>query len=254
MATASNQQALVVSISGCSSSGKTTLARLLRDIFPGSFILHEDDFYKPETELPYKNGLRDWDCAEAIDVAAMADALCYIRQHASFPPTLESKEDQNAVGQCPVNDAAVAAVKAKVASALGASHPLHGSLRLCLLDGFLLYCPSMAALLNPCLDLKLFVRASYARTKARREARLGYVTIEGFWQDPPGYVDSVVWPNYVADHAWMFDDGDVEGRFRGRALDEAGIRVLKEAPVDADMEVLLGWMVDAILAELQKHA
>lgn len=42
--------AVVVGISGCSSSGKTTLARLLRDIFPGSFILHQDDFYKPETE------------------------------------------------------------------------------------------------------------------------------------------------------------------------------------------------------------
>ena len=44
------RKALVVGLSGCSSSGKTTLARLLRDIFPGTFILHEDDFYKPENE------------------------------------------------------------------------------------------------------------------------------------------------------------------------------------------------------------
>jgi nicotinamide/nicotinate riboside kinase len=43
-------KAVVVAISGCSSSGKTTLSRLLRDIFPDSFILHADDFYKPETE------------------------------------------------------------------------------------------------------------------------------------------------------------------------------------------------------------
>lgn len=50
MAAASDKRALVVGISGCSSSGKTTLARLLRDIFPSSLILHEDDFYKPETE------------------------------------------------------------------------------------------------------------------------------------------------------------------------------------------------------------
>lgn len=42
--------ALIVGISGCSSSGKTTLARLLRDIFPNTFILHEDDFYRPEPE------------------------------------------------------------------------------------------------------------------------------------------------------------------------------------------------------------
>ena len=41
---------VIIAISGCSSSGKTTLARLLRDIFPETFILHEDDFYKPEAE------------------------------------------------------------------------------------------------------------------------------------------------------------------------------------------------------------
>lgn len=44
------RKALVVGISGASSSGKTTLSRLLRDIFPNTFILHEDDFYKPEKE------------------------------------------------------------------------------------------------------------------------------------------------------------------------------------------------------------
>jgi nicotinamide/nicotinate riboside kinase len=44
------RKAVVVGLSGCSSSGKTTLARLLRDIFPNTFVLHEDDFYKAETE------------------------------------------------------------------------------------------------------------------------------------------------------------------------------------------------------------
>ncbi|PHH67663.1 hypothetical protein CDD80_661 [Ophiocordyceps camponoti-rufipedis] len=77
--------ALIVALSGCSSSGKTTLARLIRDLFPGTFILHQDDFYRPEAELPFKNGLRDWDCAEAVDVPAMIEALTYIRHHASFP-------------------------------------------------------------------------------------------------------------------------------------------------------------------------
>lgn len=47
---AEDPKAIIVALSGCSSSGKTTLARLLRDIFPNTFILHEDDFYKEETE------------------------------------------------------------------------------------------------------------------------------------------------------------------------------------------------------------
>ena len=44
------QKAVIVGVSGASSSGKTTLARLLRDIFPNTFVLHEDDFYKPEDQ------------------------------------------------------------------------------------------------------------------------------------------------------------------------------------------------------------
>lgn len=35
--------------------------------------------------IPSKDGFLDWDCAGAIDVPAMADALSYIRQHAEFP-------------------------------------------------------------------------------------------------------------------------------------------------------------------------
>ncbi|OAA44260.1 nicotinamide riboside kinase 1 [Metarhizium rileyi] len=246
-------QSLIVGISGPSSSGKTTLARLLRDIFPNTFILHQDDFYKPEPELPVKEGLLDWDCVGALDVPGMAEALSYIQQHASFPPTLDSKEDQNSVGKCPVPVSTVAALKSKVSDALPSSHPLCGpNLRLCLLDGFLLYSPSMQAV-HSYLDLKLFVRTSYAKAKARREARDGYVTIEGFWTDPPGYVDKIVWPNYVEEHAWMFDEGDVEGTYKRDVLDTHGIKVLKDAPVDADMEHVLRWMVDEVIDKLKQH-
>lgn len=45
-----DKRAVVFSLSGCSSSGKTTLARILRDVFPNTFILHEDDFYKTDNE------------------------------------------------------------------------------------------------------------------------------------------------------------------------------------------------------------
>lgn len=38
-----------------------------------------------DPRLPMKEGLLDWDCPEAIDIPAMAEALSYIRQNASFP-------------------------------------------------------------------------------------------------------------------------------------------------------------------------
>ncbi|KAM0261034.1 hypothetical protein ACHAQJ_002473 [Trichoderma viride] len=248
------KKALIVALSGCSSSGKTTLARLLRDIFPNTFILHEDDFYRPEVELPMKHGLLDWDCAEAIDISAMAEALSYIRQHASFPPTLDSKEDQNSVGECPVSPSTISDLKSKVSSLLPSNHPLSNSaLRLCLLDGFLLYPPSMSSI-QPHLDIKLFLRTSYAKAKARREARDGYVTLEGFWADPPGYVDKIVWPNYVAEHSWMFQGGDVEAEYKADVLEREMIKVPEGDGVDGDMDKILRWMVDLILEELKKQA
>lgn len=89
--------AVIVGLSGCSSSGKTTLARLLRDLFCSAapstttsstpcFVLHEDDFYRPEQDLPVRdNGLLDWDCPDAIDVAALERALEHIRAKGTFP-------------------------------------------------------------------------------------------------------------------------------------------------------------------------
>ena len=92
---------LLLGISGPSSSGKTTLARLLRDIYPNAFILHEDDFYKTDTDIPLhpETGLQDWDCLEAIDLPALESALTFIRREGMPPPEFVSKEDKNLVGE-----------------------------------------------------------------------------------------------------------------------------------------------------------
>ena len=108
------------------------------------------------------------------------------------------------------------------------------------------------AALRPYLDIRFFLRTTYDRAKARREARDGYVTIEGFWEDPPGYVDKVVWPNYVEEHAWMFEDGNVEGEYRWDVLEREGIKV-QRVSLDGDMEKTLEWTVDALLEELQRR-
>jgi len=246
------RKSLIVGISGCSSCGKTTLARILRDVFPNTFILHQDDFYKEEKDLPTKNGLLDWDCAGAIDVPGMAESLAYIRQNAAFPPHLESKEDQNSIGECPVSASAIAALKSSVDSSIPPDHPLRtGALSLCLLDGFLLYPPSMSPI-HPYLDIKIFLRTTYEKAKMRRERRDGYVTIEGFWSDPPGYVDKIVWPNYVEEHAWMFEGGDVENDFKEDALAKEDIRVEKGVGADRDLESTLRWAADVVLDGLKK--
>ncbi|KAK4455532.1 nicotinamide riboside kinase [Podospora aff. communis PSN243] len=323
-----DQKAVIVGISGCSSSGKTTLARLLRDIFPNTFILHEDDFYKPEDQLPIKHGLVDWDCPEAISVPDMEAALSHIRSTGTFPvsilssptlshrrdhgsllirddipspyppsllkhnhtnthncnsdlppstpqPTVDSKEDQNSVGAVPISPSHLTTLQSRVLSWLSPDQPGKGHLifpppssssstsdptpvtspplRLCLLDGFLLYHPPHFTPIMSTLDIKLFLLVSRAKATQRRENRDGYVTLEGFWTDPPGYVDKIVWPNYAESHAWMFKDGDAEkGELDEEVLAREGILAQLGKGMDVDFGETLEWAVETIMEELER--
>ncbi|KAK8134029.1 ribosylnicotinamide kinase [Apiospora sp. TS-2023a] len=258
---AESRKAVIVGISGASSSGKTTLARLLRDLFPNTFILHEDDFYKSESELPTRDGLLDWDCAAAIDIPGLAKALAYIRQNATFPPFVDSKEDKNSVGECPVSDAKRDDIRKKVEAWTQPGQPGHEvlvqsqqpggeGLKICLLDGFLLYSREMQEVMDQ-LDVKMFLLVSKAKATQRREARDGYVTLEGFWKDPPDYVDKIVWPNYAESHAWLFEKADVEGELNQVVLKEKKILAQQGRGLDVDMETTFEWTVNTLLQQLE---
>ncbi|KAI1295801.1 nicotinamide riboside kinase 1 [Xylaria venustula] len=271
-----SRKAIVVGISGASSSGKTTLARLLRDVFPHTFILHEDDFYRPEDELPSKHGLLDWDCAEAINFEDMARALEHINAEGTFPPFVNSMEDQNTIGKHTVPESAITAAKARIEAWLAPGQPGHAiiskNLRVCILDGFLLFGPDppLRRITDELLDIKFFLTVSNQKATARREARDGYVTLEGFWTDPPGYVDKIVWPNYAASHAWLFEDGDVEKKVRGDVLEEKDILAFPkvvggatggegsgdddEHQLDVNMQVTFEWAVETLIRKLEEIA
>jgi nicotinamide/nicotinate riboside kinase len=148
------------------------------------------------------------------------------------------------------------------------------------------------------IHLHLFLPAAYELVKARREGRSGYVTIgpapeppvqssgggdggggktstevdldaeddrppQNFWVDPPGYVDDVVWPRYVTDHAWLLiaeDGGDEKGGDGALAEEDLvrrvgdGTRARTDVGVEvapgggsAGMDVVLRWAVELIL-------
>lgn len=105
----------------------------------------------------------------------------------------------------------------------------------------------------PALDIKLFLQVSHGKATQRREARDGYVTLEGFWTDPPGYVDKIVWPNYVEGHRWLFERGDVEGGvLDGQAMRRYGVLAQMGRGVDVEFGETLGWAVGAIMEELER--
>ncbi|CZT24382.1 related to M.pneumoniae uridine kinase udk [Ramularia collo-cygni] len=235
-----NKKALLIGLSGISSSGKTTLARLLRDIFPRTFILHLDDFYKTDAEIPITStGIQDWDCLESIDLLSFKQTLEYIHQHGEPPRSLTSKEDKNSVGEVAVDKILLEDLKWKASKWMFADAP-----PMAIIDGFLLFSEEMEEI-RDLFDVKLFLRAEYNVMKTRREARSGYVTLEGFWEDPPGYVDAVVWPNYVKDHAFLFKDGDVEGEIDGEVLGRLGIEAMPDH-ARGDMTACLQWAYDVL--------
>ena len=355
--------ALMVAVSGCSSSGKTTLSRMLRDLFPGTLILHEDDFYRPEAELPVRHGHRDWDCVEAINVADMAAALCYVCSHAELPvsimktassskagwrtdhgilqkehkylqemeregeeyassqraaavsealeqgcggaragagavaiqqnstdmssshlssvssssfssssstisssakslttpslntsiqPAHESKEEQNIIGVNPVCRSEFDLLSQKVKAWLAALPRGRTVPKICIMDGFLLFTPALESV-SRFFDLRLFLLVSREKAVQRRSVRDGYVTLEGFWKDPPGYMNTIVWPNYAAAHAWMFVNKDAEsGVLDAERLAEKGVVAQTDKGPDVDMHVTLNWAVHQIMHAVEQ--
>jgi nicotinamide/nicotinate riboside kinase len=103
-------------------------------------------------------------------------AMQYIRNHnGEFPPNLDSIQGKNTLTHSGVPDAVVQIMQDEVVKE-GLVNRGGTDILLCLVDGFLLY--SNPAVVNE-LDVRLLVRAPYEKLKARREARSGYVTIEG---------------------------------------------------------------------------
>ncbi|KAF2470706.1 P-loop containing nucleoside triphosphate hydrolase protein [Lindgomyces ingoldianus] len=246
-ASLTTRRVLLVGISGPSSSGKTTLSRLLRDIFPSTFILHLDDFYLTDTDIPVRDGIQDWDCIESLNLHHLHDALSFIKTHGNSPPSLISKEDQNSVGDHGVEPAVIEQLKQHVQTLLEKSR---WNTPIAIVDGFLLFSESMADI-RQMFDLKLFLRTSYETARGRREARSGYVTLEGFWEDPPGYVDRIVWPNYVKDHAFLFQGNDVHAELNESVCRDIGINGMPRN-AEESMTDCLTWAVQILESIIQQ--
>lgn len=143
------------------------------------------------------------------------------------------------------------------------------------------------------IDVRLFLPTAYEDVKTRREARTGYATSgpaqqpalpqrtsssvdaafredgqeeqkeentqpQTFWQDPPGYVDDIVWPHYVQDHAWLllpenepWRDVDTEELVMkvGRGVDARTDLGVAVAPGKGSkpMTEVLTWAVEEVL-------
>lgn len=74
-----NTEWIVVGVSGCTNAGKTTLADALKEHFPGTIVINQDDYFRSDDskehiiipELNHKN----WEKLEAVNWDAMMERL-----------------------------------------------------------------------------------------------------------------------------------------------------------------------------------
>ncbi|KIY71114.1 P-loop containing nucleoside triphosphate hydrolase protein [Cylindrobasidium torrendii FP15055 ss-10] len=241
---------ILVGVGGATCSGKTTLAKHLKNIIPDSVIIHQDDFAPPQELVPIHpvHNVQDWDAPQgAIQWDRLIDFLRTVKKTGIIPPEHYSHDHLNEQKDIPVEDA----VKEKWRKEfeLIKQRKSEEGVRIVwgLVDGFLLYWhPDVIAE----LDVKIFLRVPEATLKERRHQRHGYHTAvqtdpEGsLWRDPPTYWEDVVWPAYVEAHTDMFADGDIE---HGEPTDKVkGVLVI--APVGRELGAIVDECCDVLRA------
>lgn len=248
----SSQPALLVGLSGSSSSGKTTLAHFLSLILPPAspvFILHQDDFFVSKTLLvPSATGDFDADCTDAIDFAAFMRVLRYVKREGRLPSrfrTLQAEEYEREMAVSLIGEDVIEELKGSVAE----SGLFECGRAVGIVDGFLMYHdPTIREL----LDIKLFLRSSKEQSSQRRFGRPDYTESElgsdFFWRTRE-YFDKTVWPNYRKEHGPLFENEDVEGKPRMEVCKALGISVQER--LDDDVKSSLRWAVRSILMDIK---
>ncbi|KAJ2348753.1 ribosylnicotinamide kinase [Coemansia sp. RSA 2673] len=267
---------IVVGISGPSCSGKTAIALNLLKVFPHTVIIHQDDFYKTDSQIPIHAdiGVQDWDCPEAVDMPRLVREIRNVRLQLECPGAynsdkLDDVRDHFAsqwanppedVDQL-VSADALSSIKAQALHSLGVADTAQIPFAIILVEGILLFHDGdQSSDHHPgsVCDTGVFIYAQYDTLKTRRESRTAYATVEGVWADPPGYFDALVWPNFVKYHA-----GFVAAHPEltvDKTVDEAGpISDPWDGKVvvcssDTAAEATLSQCVKAILAEWQKRS
>lgn len=235
------ERTILVGLSGCSSTGKTTLAKLAAEFIPSAVLIHEDDFYKHDADVPMneKYNIRDWDSVEALDMELFKKELETIKQTGDVATELIHNNNVDDISKFDLSETFKKQLSDQVKT-------IDDKINIVIVDGFMLF--NRQDISNE-FDLRLFIRAPYKTLKKRRNARNGYQTLDSFWVDPPYYFDEFVYKSYAENHKHLFIDDDVEGKLTKEASEI--IHSLKNDD-DIPIEKALSWVIDQIVTCCKK--
>lgn len=199
----SQKPVVLIGISGCSSSGKTTVAKLIATLAQDTVLIHQDDFYKHDEDIPVneKYQIQDWDCIESLDIPLFRKELTQIKETGSISTNLIHMDNVDDISKFNLDKELIERLRTMFKE-------ITDRVRLILVDGFMLYNDDIT---RSKFDLKILIRAPYEQLKKRRNDRNGYQTLDSFWVDPPYYFDEFVYKSYASSHGKFFLNNDVEG-------------------------------------------
>lgn len=216
------ENVILVAFGGPSSSGKTTVAKTLAALLPHVTLIHQDDFYLADSQIPIDkaSGYQDWDCPEALNFDKFKKYLTVLKNGEGEPPIDSIQPDDLDLKLLSNGIEAIKTIVKEHETKFNNGKQKH----IYFIDGFMLFHdPEITNL----FDVKLFFHASFATLKRRREARSGYNTVEGFWTDPPEYFEKIVWPAFESSHKYLFTNNDVEGQLNPKVAAQYKIHDVK---------------------------
>ncbi|KAI9817871.1 MAG: ribosylnicotinamide kinase [Pycnora praestabilis] len=206
-----------------------------------------------ETQLlPPTNGIRNAHNPETIDFTALHRVLDHVRSHGQLPPGFRTHDLESDIA---ISARALASPNlVKELQDVVKRHLIRSKIppQIGLIEGSLLY---HEPTIRDELDIRLFLRASKATAKRRRQVNMKSLIIhkdgkdDDYWRSPE-YFDKVVWPSYSQEYAFLFNSTQNQGLIdEMRSAELIGVKLMSE--LNADMEDIVKWAVDVIVMDLR---
>ncbi|KAL9012146.1 MAG: hypothetical protein Q9173_003077 [Seirophora scorigena] len=242
-----SKSVVMIGLSGAPASGKTTLAHLLAAILPPltpSFIIHQDDFFvRKHLLIPGADGEIGVEYRRTVDFSALKQLMSYSKEEGQLPPGFRSLQPEEN------RERALSRMSPELIENMRASLANLPSFRegqpVGIVDGFMLF---HSKTIRDMLDVKILLRASKEVSKLRREEHTkdvdGLAGKVGHPWETLDYFDRVLWPNYVGEHAVLFEDRVVDGRPVSDVCKGVGIAI--QPKLVMSVEEVLHWVAEIL--------